>query len=367
MGGYIITHAYAVINGDIRHGTFIAMLSVFSEVSADFSEGYKEFLKITSMGGTLRYITFMLNRETDLFIWKHVNRKRRESTRVHREQILKEKGSDHPFPTDMIAFELKNVGYSHKAHRILHGINVTVRQGSVVAIMGQHGQARQTFLKLMAHEIFPTEGEIFIPTHLRILHVSQEVYIMNLSVLQNLTFGHPEACPERMMKILRTLEAWKLLEEVKKSLKHIQEKSLSNFESEAESEEYDDEWLPCCESENAPEEDEELTDGKWVNKVSYSEKAKLHLARALVMNPEVMVLQRPLLHFNDGEERCVMDLLSEHVHNRGIGFPPESVYLRRPRTIFMSVESEEQGKQADVLWSMQDHDCPASMAVVRDS
>merc|ERR1712178_172611 len=177
IGVYIISHAPYILSGELGHGTFVAMLSVFSEISEDFSEGYMDFLKITSMGGTLRYLTFMLNRDTDLFQWKAVNRKRRAATQQARERIYKEQanGAQHKFPTDLIQFEFRNVGYSVKDKRILQNISLTVPQGVVVAITGQHGQARQTFLKLIGHEIFPTEGEIFIPSHLRILHVSQEV------------------------------------------------------------------------------------------------------------------------------------------------------------------------------------------------
>ena len=32
----------------------------------------------------------------------------------------------------------------------------------------------------------------------------------------------------------------------------------------------------------------------WSETLTYSEKVKIHLARALIMNPEVLVLQRPL-------------------------------------------------------------------------
>ena len=56
---------------------------------------------------------------------------------------------------------------------------------------------------------------------------------------------------------------------------------------------------------NADEEDsEEEEEGEkdfrgagsaWQESLTYSEKVKLHLARALIMNPEVLVLQRPLL------------------------------------------------------------------------
>lgn len=41
---------------------------------------------------------------------------------------------------------------------------------------------------------------------------------------------------------------------------------------------------------NLPQGDDET----WHESLTYSEKVKIHLARALIMNPEVLVLQRPL-------------------------------------------------------------------------
>jgi len=370
VGFYIMIHAGAVIQGDMRTGTFIAILSVFNELSSDFSEGYREFLKITAKGGTLRYITFMLNCSTDLIDLKQVNRKRRVGTQVARERIFHDKSVHHPFPTDLIALELKSVSFSVQGQQILHDISLSARQGEVVAILGQHGQARQTFLKLLAHEVFPSEGDIFIPTHLRILHVSQEVYIMRTSVLHNLTFGHHEADVERVKEILTKLQAWTLLEDVQNSLSGVQVLNACDTCSSLGSDDSDS--LPWCVAEEVPEEHVDIRgvepkDCKWIEVVRYSEKAKLHLARALIMNPEVMVLQRPLLHFNDGEQKCILDLIYENARDRGVGFPPGSAHSRRPRTIFMSVENEEQAKRADVVWTMQDRRAAASVTVVRDA
>lgn len=38
--------------------------------------------------------------------------------------------------------------------------------------------------------------------------------------------------------------------------------------------------------------------GSWLDGLTYTEKVKLHLSRALIMNPEVIVLQRPLHHYD---------------------------------------------------------------------
>ena len=50
---------------------------------------------------------------------------------------------------------------------------MSVPQGKLVALVGPHGSGKKTLLSLMGHMIFPNDGSIFIPSHLRILHVTQ--------------------------------------------------------------------------------------------------------------------------------------------------------------------------------------------------
>merc|ERR1712176_365485 len=77
----------------------------------------------------------------------------------------------------------------------------------------------------------------------------------------------------------------------------------------------------------------------WPLKMTYTEKAKLHLARALIMNAEVLVLQRPLSHYDEETGIGVLQLVREHVLGRGLMMPKESAGRRRPRTCFFVPET----------------------------
>jgi len=358
-----MTHVKAVLLKELGHGTFVTTLSVFNELSEDFSAGYKEMMQISSSAGTIRGVTEMLNRKTDLLCWKRVNRKRRASTTEARHEILtNDRG--HPFPTDLIKFQFSDMGFQFADKPLLHDVNLSVSQGSIVAILGEHGGGRQTFLKLIGHEIFPTSGDLFIPTHLRILHVSQEVFVLDTSLLHNLTFGNPNADVEIIMHLLERLGAHKLADGVRKDLEDMTSERSHLTQDSQEAEEEDDHacclGVDCCKEEPS----ESLQNNKhWVDTLSYSETAKLHLARALLMNPEVMVLQRPLLHFNQHDQKDVLDLLHEHVGNRGFGLPSENMSMRRPRTVFLSVENQEQADRADVVWMVEGTGAKSSVSV----
>merc|ERR1719399_2398038 len=50
----------------------------------------------------------------------------------------------------------------------------------------------------------------------------------------------------------------------------------------------------------------------------YTERAKIHLARALIANPEVLVLQRPLHHYTGDAAELIMKVIIQYVRSRGV-------------------------------------------------
>lgn len=197
--------------------------------------------------------------------------------------------------------------------------------------------------------------------------------MLNMNAVDNLAFGviQSERNNEmhRIRKILKSLQFKNqdVAEEVNKAYQRLQG---SGEESEASDSSEDLEAnllqvpkdMSCCTNEepgpdNAP-------NNSWQTQLTYTDQVRLHIARALVMNPEVMVLQRPLFHFNQEEADNLMMLLQEHCKNRGLGMPPESVSLRRPRTVFLSVDNEEEAERADVIWRTKDTDEKFTFTVV---
>merc|ERR1712050_507010 len=92
----------------------------------------------------------------------------------------------------------------------------------------------------------------------------------------------------------------------------------------------------------------------WTKKLSSHEEAKIHLARALVMNPEVLVLHRPTLNYDHGTALKIMMFIRKNVDNRGFKVPEETRGRRRPRTCFYTPtgENEEGIREADILWNV---------------
>ena len=82
--------------------------------------------------------------------------------------------------------------------------------------------------------------------------------------------------------------------------------------------------------------DSEKDKSSWNTVLSSTQKALLNIARALVSNPEVLVIQTPTVAMADTPARQVLLLLKEFVTKRGLEKDLAKWHLRRPRTCFFT-------------------------------
>merc|ERR1712176_736712 len=153
-----------------------------------------------------------------------------------------------------------------------------------------------TFMKLLGQAVAPTTGEIFVPSHLRVLHVSQEPVLLRGNIWRNVAIGRriywsdPEFETQRVVRICQRIGLSLPIIEV---LVNSIEVFLSGR-------------------------DMELQDRKWRQKISVSETNLIHLARAFIYNPEVLVLNRPTLALSEDSAGVVLELVREFVDKRGL-------------------------------------------------
>ncbi|CAK9005744.1 unnamed protein product [Durusdinium trenchii] len=200
---------------------------------------------------------------------------------------------------------------------------------------------RNTFLRLLSSRLLPDEGEIFVPTHLRILFVAQDPVLLDASVWENLTYGAPNTEIDVVKGVLKMLQ-------MKNILAHLQAELLGN---ETANQEMGDEEQGLRQPNRSPVEkisdlSEPLTGRNsqsrssrtlsmngnsykelpaldpqelaadaardasrrlWMEPLTYTEKVKVSLARALIMNPHLLVLHRPFHHFDLGTADDVLN------------------------------------------------------------
>lgn len=100
------------------------------------------------------------------------------------------------------SIEFKNVTFSYKGGKsILKGINVSIKSGEKIGIVGETGSGKSTFVDLIMGLLRPTEGAIFINGmelwnkvdigvwRSSLAHVPQTIYLANANIAANIVFG----------------------------------------------------------------------------------------------------------------------------------------------------------------------------------
>ena len=119
---------------------------------------------------------------------------------MERPEVLKETiiGND---------IEFKNVHFGYKEQEVLHGVDLLIKEGTVNALVGPSGSGKSTIAKLIASFWDADSGEVLyggvniknIPLaeyNKHIAYVSQDNYLFDESVMENIRMGRPEASDE---------------------------------------------------------------------------------------------------------------------------------------------------------------------------
>ena len=115
--------------------------------------------------------------------------------------------------------ELKNVHFSYSADgpEVLHGIDLTLPQGSFTALVGPSGGGKSTVAKLIARFWDVTQGSITIGgVDVRqmplaqlsglVSFVTQDNYLFRCSLLENIRLGNPAATDEQVKTAARAAQ-----------------------------------------------------------------------------------------------------------------------------------------------------------------
>jgi len=348
---FIALKAPEVLDGTMSLGIFLATIQVFgSHLAEAIMELNVQLMVIIRAFVALKEFTTFLNLPLELPALKSINRYRRQETATNRAKLLE--GKEHgAFMSDQIpiamtdlSFEYETAaeasGLSPRHASVLKDVNISVAQGQMVAVMGPHSSGKSTFLSLLSNILMPNSGHIYVPSHLRVLHVARDPMFLQASLLHNLALGVPESMIDvnRMKKILQMLGLGDLIGALERDFREsIDVDTVANT------------------SRSAAGQHLNIKDFKtsgWERSLNHSRRAKLHIARALIANPEVMVLQRPFQAFEEESASDLIDILRKHVQERGLCMDEDGRASRRPRSVFFCTESTAQAVQADTIWQM---------------
>lgn len=104
----------------------------------------------------------------------------------------------------------KQVGRKQRDTEVLHGITFFAGEGSLTALVGESGSGKSTLAKLLVHFYDVTGGAVKIggqdvrdmsieALNEKISYVSQEQFLFNMSLMENIRLGKPGASDEEVM------------------------------------------------------------------------------------------------------------------------------------------------------------------------
>jgi len=104
------------------------------------------------------------------------------------EEVAHDPDLDIVEPAEGIGLSLSNVSYEFEEGRpVLVDVDVSVRSGSTVALVGTTGSGKTTLLRLAAGLIGPTSGTVAVSGQRAI--VLQEAFLLGASLRENIAFG----------------------------------------------------------------------------------------------------------------------------------------------------------------------------------
>lgn len=131
-------------------------------------------------------------------------------------------GKDHS-----ISFE--NVRFAYEETEVLHGVSLDVKEGQLVALVGESGSGKSTLAKLLVHFYDVTDGSIKVggqdiqemsieALNNEISYVSQEQFLFNMSLLENIRLGKPDATDEEVIAAAEKAQCGEFLARLEKGI-----------------------------------------------------------------------------------------------------------------------------------------------------
>jgi subfamily B ATP-binding cassette protein MsbA len=256
-----------VVRGELEGEFLILYLIVFSQIIPPAKALSDAFFKAAKGYASLERVNEILNVEESI--------------------------QDAPNAKPILAFEneieFRNVRFGYADHEVIKGINLKIKKGQTVALVGPSGGGKSTMASLLARFYDPTEGEVLIDgVNLKDLKledarrqmgfVSQDSILFNDSVKNNIALGANGLDMERIKRAAQIANA---------------EEFIVRLENQ-----YD------------------FNVGETGNKLSGGQKQRLAIARAVFKNPPILILDEATSALDTQSEKLVQDAIFKLMENR---------------------------------------------------
>lgn len=187
--------------------------------------------------------------------------------------------------------EMRGVGFTYGEGKVLNNIDLSIKKGSMVALVGASGSGKTTLANILLRFYEPTEGSVMVDGRdvadysvaswrSRIGVVTQEPALFNDSIFNNIAFGLEGVTPEQVEQAAKIANAHDFISEMEGGYGSI------------------------------------VGDGGSL--LSGGQRQRICIARAIVGNPDLLVLDEATSALDTEAERCVQQGLEQAMKGRTV-------------------------------------------------
>lgn len=193
-------------------------------------------------------------------------------------------GKDHS-----VTFE--NVRFSYKEEEVLHGVSLHAKEGTLTALVGESGSGKSTLAKLLVHFYDVSGGAVKIggqdirqmsieALNNEISYVAQEQFLFNTTLLENIRLGKLNATDEEVLAAAKKAQCGEFLQRLEKGIHTMA--------------------------------------GDGGKQLSGGERQRISLARAILKNAPIIVLEEATAFIDPENEEKMNDAIAELIADKTV-------------------------------------------------
>jgi subfamily B ATP-binding cassette protein MsbA len=194
-----------------------------------------------------------------------------------------------PLPKIAGQVELKNISFAYETEPVLENINLAVKPGEMIALVGRTGSGKSTLVNLLPRFFDPRSGQVLIDgidlrdvtvesLRRQIAIVPQEIALFRGTIRENLAYGRPEASEAEIVAAAKAANAYNFIAELPNGL------------------------------------DSEV--GERGAKLSGGEKQRIAIARAILRDPRILILDEATSSLDVETESLLREALEKLMAGR---------------------------------------------------